>query len=205
MSEGATVEEPPGPVGKQLSAADGFPVMTRRFPAAHPQAVIVVAGATGVPQGFYRRFAEYAAARGFDVITFDYRGIGESAPDSLRGFRMDYRDWGRLDLASVLAHARSHLPIHLVSHSFGGQALGLLPDPTVVASMHAFGTGSGWHGWMPRAERLRVAFLWDCRQPAGRRRSAHRDASAAGHPRAAREHAQGPSWRSRAYRRRRVG
>jgi predicted alpha/beta hydrolase len=149
-----------------VHALDGYPLATRRWSVPDPRAVLVVAGATGVPQGFYRAFAERAAVRGYDVVTFDYRGIGESAPATLRGFRMDYRDWGRLDLAGVLEDtADDDLPIHLVSHSYGGQALGLLPDPSMVRSMHAYGSGSGWHGWMPKAERGRVAFLWNVLGP----------------------------------------
>lgn len=39
---------------------------------------IIMAGATGVSQRFYKRFAEYACNRGYNVLTMDYRGIGES-------------------------------------------------------------------------------------------------------------------------------
>lgn len=148
-----------------VHALDGFPLAARHFPVPEPIARLVVAGATGVPQGFYANFADFAKERGFDVITFDYRGVGGSAPASLRGFEMDYRDWARLDLAGVLEHFAGERPVHLVSHSFGGHSLGLLPDPTRVASMYALGSGSGWHGWMPRAERIRVTFLWNILGP----------------------------------------
>jgi len=154
------------PASFEVTAADGYALGAHRFAAEEPRACIVVAGATGVPQRFYRRFAEHAAARGYDVITFDYRGVGASAPESLRGFRMDYRDWARLDLAAVLDHTSGSQPVHLMAHSFGGHALGLLPDPDMVTSMHALGSGSGWRGWMPRTERVRVAFLWNVFGPA---------------------------------------
>ena len=153
-----------------VTASDGYALGAYRYPASRwpadgPRARIIVAGATGVPQRFYRRFAEHAAARGYEVITFDYRGIGASAPATLRGFRMDYRDWARLDLASVLHCLPADLPVHLMAHSFGGHALGLLPDPGIVTSMHALGSGSGWRGWMPRTEQVRVAFLWNAFGP----------------------------------------
>ena len=154
------------PVAFHVTASDGYRLAARRYSVPEPRARIVMAGATGVPQGFYRRFASHAASAGFEVITFDYRGIGDSAPATLRGFRMDYRDWGRLDLAAVVDEtADDHLSTHLVAHSYGGQALGLLPDPSRLQSMHAFGTGTGWSGYMPRLEQLRVRVLWDLAGP----------------------------------------
>ena len=145
-----------------LTAADGYPLVAHRYHSpTPPQAHLVVGGATAVPQGFYKRFAEHAARRGFDVLTLDYRGIGQSAPSTLKGFRMDYLDWGRLDLAAaVSAMRRPGVPLYLVGHSYGGHALGLLPDPNAVDGAYTFAPGAGWHGWMPPLERLRVLFLW---------------------------------------------
>jgi predicted alpha/beta hydrolase len=144
----------------RLTASDGYTLAATEYVSAAPHAQIVIAGATAVPQGFYRRFAEYAATQGYRVITFDYRGVGKSAPPQLRGFRMDYRDWGRLDLAAAIEHCDPALPLHLVGHSYGGHAIGLLPNHARIRSAYVFGTGAGWSGWMPRLERLRVFALW---------------------------------------------
>jgi predicted alpha/beta hydrolase len=145
-----------------LTAADGYPLAARRYRS--PQAArahLVVGGATGVPQAFYKHFAEHAARRGFDVLTLDYRGIGDSAPATLKGLRMDYLDWGRLDLAAgVQAMRQEGQPLYLVGHSYGGHALGLLPRHDWVDGAYTFATGAGWHGWMPPLERLRVLFMW---------------------------------------------
>lgn len=145
-----------------LRAADGYPLAGIRYEAAgRPRAHLVVAGAVGVPQRFYRRFAEFAAARGYTTLTFDYRGVGMSAPATLDGFRMDYFDWGRLDLAAaVTAMSQPPLPLFVVGHSFGGHAFGMLPNHARVAGYYTFGTGAGWHGWMPPLERLRVLAMW---------------------------------------------
>lgn len=145
-----------------LRATDGYPLAATRYPAVGAErARLVVAGATGVPQGFYRRFAEYAAQRGFTVLTFDYRGIGRSAPPSLRGFEGDFLDWGRLDLAAAVDDmANGSVPLFMVGHSYGGHAFGLLPNHRKVAALYTFATGAGWHGWMPLLERLRVLFMW---------------------------------------------
>ncbi len=145
-----------------LEAADGYVLAATHFRAeGHVRGRIVVAGATAVPQGFYRRFAEYASARGFETLTFDYRGIGRSRPRSLRGFRMHLLDWARLDAAAAVdAMAGGDVPLFVVGHSYGGHAFGLLPNHARVTGFQVFGTGAGWHGWMPWGERLKVLAMW---------------------------------------------
>lgn len=155
-----------------LHAADGYALAATRYRSVGTErARLVLAGATGVPQGFYRRFAEYAAQRGFTVLTFDYRGIGRSKPSSLRGFEGDFLDWGRLDLAAAVDEmADDAVPLFMVGHSYGGHAFGLLPNHRKVAALYTFATGAGWHGWMPLLERLRVLFMWRVAGPLMTRR-----------------------------------
>jgi len=150
-----------------LSAADGYPISASYYAASgRTRAHVVVAGAVGVPQRFYRRFARFAAAAGFSTMTFDYRGIGRSAPQSLKGFRMDYFDWARQDLAAVVSSmSRPDVPLYVVGHSFGGHAVGLLPEPERVSAMFTFGTGAGWHGWMSLGERIKVLAMWHVMGP----------------------------------------
>lgn len=145
-----------------LRAPDGYHLAALRYPANAPLVGrLIVAGATGVPQRFYRRFAEHAAAHGFETLTLDYRGIGLSRPATLKRFRMDYLDWARLDLAAAVdTMADPAIPLFMVGHSFGGHAFGLLPNHERVARFCTFATGAGWHGWMPPLEQLRVLMMW---------------------------------------------
>jgi predicted alpha/beta hydrolase len=145
-----------------LAAADGYPLTGTCYAATGPtRAHLVVAGAVGVPQRFYRRFAEFAASVGYSTMTLDYRGVGLSAPSTLDGFRMDYFDWGRLDLAAaVAAMASRRVPLYLIGHSFGGHMFGVLPNQEEVSAFYTFGTGAGWHGWMEPLERIRVLAMW---------------------------------------------
>ncbi len=157
------------PQDRTLVAEDGYVLAAKRFrPLGETRARLVVANATAVPQGYYRRFAVHAAGRGLDVLTLDYRGIGASAPERLRGFRGTFKDWARLDLAAGIAdHARDDgLPLFLVGHSWGGIAPGLLPDLEPVSAVYAFGAGSGWYGYMPASERWRVRLMWGVVAPA---------------------------------------
>ena len=145
-----------------LPTADGFPTIATRFEAQGlRRGQLIVAGATGVPQRFYRAFARYASERGYETLTLDYRGVGLSKPRSLRGFRMDYLDWARLDLAAaVQAMPTAGGPLFMVGHSFGGHAFGVLPGHERVERFHGFGVGAGWAGWMKPTERLRVRLMW---------------------------------------------
>lgn len=145
-----------------LTARDGYRLGATLYPGCgETKGNLIVANATGVPQGFYRRFAEFASKRGYNVLTLDYRGVGQSRPASLRGFSMQYLDWARLDLAAAVDHlAASRLKIYWIGHSFGGHAIGLLPNHDRLTAACCFATGAGWAGWMPRLEGLKVRFLW---------------------------------------------
>jgi predicted alpha/beta hydrolase len=156
------VESPGSATPVTLVAADGYRLAALRYDARTPLAGhLVVAGATGVPQKFYRRFAEHASARGFTTLTLDYRGIGLSRPASLKGFEMNYLDWAQQDLAAAVdASISDRVPLFMVGHSYGGHAFGLLPNHHRVSRFYTFATGAGWHGWMPPLERVRVLAMW---------------------------------------------
>ncbi|MGZ3181824.1 MAG: alpha/beta hydrolase family protein [Telluria sp.] len=151
--------------GLSLQASDGHAVPALHFPHERPRATVVVAGATAVPQRFYERFARFMQESGFEVYTFDYRGVGRAAPPTLRGYDADFLDWSQ-DLAAVVRHAQAGgTPLFLVGHSYGGHALGLLPDDCRVDAMYVFGVGAGWLGWMPRLERVKVWAMWNLLGP----------------------------------------
>lgn len=134
-------------------------------PIQAAKAKILIACATGVPQAFYRRFAEFICQQGFYVLSFDYRGVAESAPKQLKHMQMSYLDWGHYDLTAAIKHLndihpQQALPIFMIGHSFGGQALGLSPAHGDIAALFCFGTGAGWAGYMPIKERLKVELMW---------------------------------------------
>jgi predicted alpha/beta hydrolase len=149
-----------------FEATDGYSLAACHYRATEPIGLIIVASATGVPQEFYRKFAEYASKRNYDVVTFDYRGIGKSAPSTLRGFEADFSDWASKDLKSLVdILSQQTLPLYLVGHSYGGHAVGLIDNHHFITAACFLGTGAGWHGWMPLLEQVKVKLLWEVVAP----------------------------------------
>lgn len=139
-------------------------VVLRAFaPPGAPKASVVVPSAMGVMQHFYARFAEWLAAQGYAVTTFDYRGIGLSAPPSLRGFSINVVDWAREDCAAVIDFVKAqqpNLPLYWVGHSLGGQVIGLIPNRERIDRVISIAAGSGY--WRENAWPTKrvVPWLW---------------------------------------------
>lgn len=144
----------------ELIAADGYKLAATHF-QADSSAWIVVGSATGVPRGFYRRFSEYAQQRGVNVLTLDYRGIGDSKVGALRNFTPDLQEWSNLDLAAAVEFATQRGPTWLVGHSLAGHALGQLPNANKLQAAYVCGSGSGWAGHMSKLEAAKVWLLWN--------------------------------------------
>src|ERR1700761_6415905 len=83
---------------------------------------VIINPATGVLARFYHRYARFLANHGFDVLTYDYRGIGASRPSKLRGCGYRWRDWGERDFEAALRFMRRRkgdAALNVVGHSFG--------------------------------------------------------------------------------------
>ena len=87
----------------EFPARDGYRLGGTLYRPSGPcRGAVAIHAATGVPQGYYGAFAAFLASRGLLVLTFDYRGIGRSHPERLRGFPATMRDWAALDGAGAL-------------------------------------------------------------------------------------------------------
>lgn len=134
-----------------------------------PRSIIGIGAATAVPRGVYQGFADSLAARGAAVVTFDYRGVGDSRPLSLAGFEARMREWAEQDIAGILdwiAVTHPGVPIGWVGNSFGGFGPGLADNGHLVRRLLAIGTMSGYWGQMHGLERYRVALLIGAAMPA---------------------------------------
>ena len=141
-------------------ARDGYPLAATTFlPAGAAKAAVVISSAAAVPRKIYRGFASYLAGRDFAVLTYDYRGIAGSRPRSLVGFPARMRDWAALDTSAALEVARQNwpgVPLLMVGHSFGGQAVGLVPNNTEISRALLIAAQAGYWRLFQAPERYRV-------------------------------------------------
>lgn len=147
---------------QRIAARDGYSLGATIFGERASGPVIIVSSATAVPRKIYRDFALHLARRGASVITYDYRGIGDSAPSHLKGFPARMRDWAELDFAGVIDDARARYPrrpIGVVGHSFGGQALLLAPNTQEIARAVTVAAQAGYWRLCAGAEKYRVYAL----------------------------------------------
>jgi predicted alpha/beta hydrolase len=144
-----------------LVARDGQRLAATRYaPTGVRRGGVVVIGATGVAQRFYRRFAQALSATGLEVLTFDLRGIGASRAGTLRGFECGFRHWAELDADAAVEFMLARGPTAVVGHSFGGHAFGQLTRPNDTLGLYTVATGAAWSGYMPAGERLKVETMW---------------------------------------------
>lgn len=146
-----------------ITTADGAELGAREHRAASPSGVVVILGAMATPSRFYARLADHLASRGLSTVRFDYRGVGHSRERSLRHERAGVLDWTVRDVEAVLAWARAHhpgLPLALLGHSLGGQALGIAPTAHRADAFVLVASQSGWVGHWPGLSRLRMELLW---------------------------------------------
>jgi predicted alpha/beta hydrolase len=155
-----------------IPATDGYPLGATLFlPRGAKRHAVLISSATAVPRKIYRGFAGYLAHRGCAVLSYDYRGIGGSRqsalegynrPKSLKGFNAAMADWAGLDATAAVSWMREryrNLPLFYVGHSFGGQALGLLPNNGEVSRALLIAAQAAYWKLMTSPERYRVYTL----------------------------------------------
>lgn len=115
----------------QVCARDQYPLSGTHYWRSDREAsagVVLMSSANAVPQKFYREFARFFAGCGYDVYTYDYRGIGLSAPATLKGFDASVHTWALQDIPALIDYVGRQHPGHdltYFAHSIGGQLLGL--------------------------------------------------------------------------------
>lgn len=149
-----------------LPARDGYPLGATLFEsAATPRkGVVLVNSATAVKRTFYAKFAGWLAEQGYDVVTYDYRGIGGSRPKgSFRAFTGTLTEWATQDMAAALDWAcreRKTERVLLIGHSIGGQLIGMAPNAEKIAAALCVASQSGeWRLWPTVIGKAKM-FVW---------------------------------------------
>ena len=156
----------------RLRAADGYELGASLFAAAgapEPKRVAVVHCGAGIPAAHYRRFASFLAESGIPTLTYDYRGIGESRPRSLRGFRAGTEDWAEYDCGAAIAWLRRRYPgaeMLCIAHSIAALFVGGAPNSAEQGRLCMICGHTGYFGdYHPRYRMLMTA-LWHGFMPA---------------------------------------
>ncbi|SEB56214.1 Predicted alpha/beta hydrolase [Rhodobacter sp. 24-YEA-8] len=128
---------------------------------------IIINPATGVLARYYHRYAGFLAGYGFEVLTYDYRGIGLSRPASLRGSGYRWRDWGERDFAAALDFmaGQGGGPLMVVGHSIGGFLPGPARGAEQIERMLTVGAQYAWWGDYAPRHRLALLFKWHLTMP----------------------------------------
>jgi predicted alpha/beta hydrolase len=162
----------PTPEPLRFEAADGYTIggslWRHHEPSPCPRAVVIINPATSVRSRYYARFAAFLFASGFDVLTYDYRGIGESRPATLRRLDAGWLDWGCLDFEAALRYVDRTFqgrPIHVVAHSIGGVLVGVAESNHLIQRVFTMGAQYAYWRDYAAGQRLRMVAKWHVAMP----------------------------------------
>jgi len=123
--------------------------------------LILPAAQTG--QRYYRYFTAYLASKGFTVMSFDYRGVGQSLKGRLKDHKEAMHKWGQIDAPSALDFAQNNFPDLVpvaVAHSHGGQILGMSDLAVRLKKVYLIGSQLGYWRFWPRKKWPLLLFFW---------------------------------------------
>jgi predicted alpha/beta hydrolase len=154
-----------GPDGEVLIKAEGAVLSGRLVLPTRPlRAAVVLHGATGVPAGYYRAFADWLAAeRGCAVLTYDYRDFGASARGPIQQSKATMIDWGLRDQAAALealGRLVPNAPRWVVGHSLGGLWLPFHAGAHGVERVIAVASGLIHVSDHPPGFAMKARFFW---------------------------------------------
>ncbi|MFV5491906.1 alpha/beta fold hydrolase [Acinetobacter sp. ASP199] len=157
-----------------MRCKDGYP-LTARFYAANEATrkalPVLVCPATGITAQFYHSFNVWLQAQGYDVLCFDFRGIGQSLNGPLKESKASIVKWGQLDIPAAInalldkTHAQK---VILVGHSAGGQLLGIVPNYDKVAKVVAVSASTGHIKGLKGRTKLLAPLMFDVIFPLSR-------------------------------------
>lgn len=133
-----------------ISCQDGYSLAAQFYPQTgntQQPLPILLCPATGITKKFYHHFCLWLSQQGYDVLVFDFRGIGDSLHGELHTSQASIVQWGQLDIPAALAALLMRTQasqVILLGHSAGGQLLGINPLYQKVAKVVAIAGSTGY-------------------------------------------------------------
>lgn len=137
----------------KISARDQFQLAVLKINAQRTlKGRAIINSGTGIRKEFYLKFITYLAEHGYESYVYDYRGIGESKPESgLRGFDAQMGEWATLDMAGMIdyiSNKKDDIPLYIIGHSIGGQVIGFLDNSDKIKRIITIAASSGYWKYM---------------------------------------------------------
>lgn len=129
-------------------------------PEASLGKVIIIAPTGEKTRAFYDPFASFMQGQGYTVITFDYRGVGTSAPADLKGFKASMQQWAVLDMDAVILYAKNNYPNHEIiytGHCIGGETVGLAQASQYINKLVLVNSALSCKKYWPLKYRFKVS------------------------------------------------
>ncbi len=133
-----------------IKTDDNYSLAVHIFePQNHNRKILLINSATGVKQQIYFSFAQFFSEQGFTVFTYDYRGIGLSKPDRMKGFEASMRIWGTKDYKALTNYIKTNFSDcqkFCLGHSVGALILGMNEDSEMFDEFIFVGTQNAFVG-----------------------------------------------------------
>lgn len=152
---------------KSLSIPSGTYTLPAQLftPSGTPKAAYVLHCATGVPASYYAKFAEWVAAEGYAILTYDYREDAD-----VKSSTIDMADWGITDQNAALNMLISLYPdteIRVIGHSLGGLTTAFHENAARIARFSAVCAGPAYWRRAPFPHNLWAFVFWYVMGPLG--------------------------------------
>ena len=151
----------------QITTQDNEILHARHYKSEGVKTVII-SSAVGISQRYYKHLANYLVSIGYDVVTFDYRGISQSSKVKVPE-NCNMLNWGIYDLDAVILHASIEISneLYLIGHSVAGQIFPFADSNKKIKAAYFVASQnlsiSNWTG----KSKLLVNIFWDLIIPKG--------------------------------------
>jgi len=148
---------------------DNYTLSVHLFEPQDPNhKLLLINSATGVKQQIYFSFAQFFSEQGFTVITYDYRGIGLSKPEKMKGFNASMRTWGTIDYNAITSYIKTNFPDQekfCLGHSLGALILGMNEDSKMFEEFIFVGTQNAFVGNLKLKTKIEAYLGFGIAQP----------------------------------------